>query len=68
MLRILQLPMTKEILGKMTAEERSLFLLLGYASNQVNALPRSTSPGLTVSYKALGPGRAYCCMWLRNCS
>jgi hypothetical protein len=38
MLEILRLPMTKEILGKMTPEERSLFLLLGYASNQVNAL------------------------------
>jgi hypothetical protein len=30
--------MTKEVLDKMTTEERSLFLLLGYASNQVNAL------------------------------
>jgi hypothetical protein len=38
MLHVLQLPMTREILGKMTVEERSAFLLLGYASNQVNAL------------------------------
>jgi hypothetical protein len=38
MLDILQLPMTKEVLGNMTPEERALFLLLGYASNQVNAL------------------------------
>jgi hypothetical protein len=38
MLDILRLPMTKETLLKMTAEERCLFLLLGYASNQVNAL------------------------------
>jgi hypothetical protein len=38
MLEVLRLPMTKEVLGKMTPEERSLFLLLGYASNQVNAL------------------------------
>ena len=38
MLDILRLPMTKETLAKMTPEERSLFLLLGYASNQVNAL------------------------------
>jgi hypothetical protein len=38
MLDILRLPMTKETLSKMTPEERSLFLLLGYASNQVNAL------------------------------
>jgi hypothetical protein len=38
MLEVLRLPMTKEALGKMTPEERSLFLLLGYASNQVNAL------------------------------
>ena len=38
MLDVLRLPMTKEILAKMTPEERSLFLLLGYASNQVNAL------------------------------
>ncbi|UFZ03053.1 hypothetical protein LQG66_27965 [Bradyrhizobium ontarionense] len=38
MLNILRLPVTKEHLLKMTKEERSLFLLLGYASNQVNAL------------------------------
>jgi hypothetical protein len=38
MLDILRLPMTKETLAKMTPEERSLFLLLGYASNQVNVL------------------------------
>jgi hypothetical protein len=38
MLDILRLPMAKETLAKMTAEERSLFLLLGYASNQVNLL------------------------------
>jgi hypothetical protein len=37
-LDILRLPMTKEILEKMTTEERGLFLLLGHASNQVNAL------------------------------
>jgi quinol-cytochrome oxidoreductase complex cytochrome b subunit len=30
MLDILRLPMTKETLAKMTPEERSLFLLLGY--------------------------------------
>src|ERR1700692_218187 len=38
MLHVLQLPMTKEVLQKMSVEERSLFLLLGHASNQVNAL------------------------------
>ena len=38
MLDILRLAMTKKTLSKMTPEERSLFLLLGYASNQVNAL------------------------------
>jgi hypothetical protein len=38
MLDILRLPMPKETLSKMTPEERSLFLLLGYASNQVNVL------------------------------
>ncbi len=38
MLDILQLPMPKETFAKMTPEERSLFLLLGYASNQVNVL------------------------------
>lgn len=38
MLDILQLPMTKETLAKMSLEERTLFLLLGYASNQVNVL------------------------------
>jgi hypothetical protein len=37
-LDILQLSMPKETLAKMTTEERSLFLLLGYASNQVNLL------------------------------
>jgi hypothetical protein len=35
MLDILQLPMPKETLTKMSAEERRLFLLLGYASNQL---------------------------------
>lgn len=38
MLDILRLPMPKDTLAKMTPEERSLFLLLGYASNQVNVL------------------------------
>jgi hypothetical protein len=38
MLDILRLPMPKETLAKMTPDERSLFLLLGYASNQVNVL------------------------------
>ena len=38
MLDILRLPMPKETLAKMTPQERSLFLLLGYASNQVNVL------------------------------
>jgi hypothetical protein len=38
MLDILRLPMPKETLSKLTPEERSSFLLLGYASNQVNVL------------------------------
>jgi len=38
MLDILRVPMPKETLAKMTPEERSLFLLVGYASNQVNLL------------------------------
>jgi hypothetical protein len=38
MLDILQLPMPKDTLAKMTPDERSLFLSLGYASNQVNLL------------------------------
>jgi hypothetical protein len=38
MLDILQLSIPKETLAKMTPDERSLFLLLGYASNQVNTL------------------------------
>jgi hypothetical protein len=38
MLDILRLPMPKETLSKMAPEERSLFLLLGYASNQVNLM------------------------------
>jgi hypothetical protein len=37
-LDILRLPIPKETLAKMTPEERGLFLLLGYASNQVNVL------------------------------
>jgi Rod binding domain-containing protein len=38
MIDILRFSVTKEHLLKMTKEERTLFLLLGYASNQVNAL------------------------------
>jgi hypothetical protein len=38
MLNVLRFAATKEQLLKMTREERTLFLLLGYASNQVNAL------------------------------
>jgi len=38
MLDILRIPITKANLLKMSPAERSLFLLLGYASNQVNAL------------------------------
>jgi hypothetical protein len=37
-LDILRIPIAKDDLLKMSAPERSLFLLLGYASNQVNAL------------------------------
>ena len=37
-LRITRIALPKEKLNKLTAEERSLFLLLGYASNQINAL------------------------------
>ena len=38
MIDVLRIAVTKDDLLKMTAEERSLFLLLGYASNQVNPL------------------------------
>jgi hypothetical protein len=38
MLAVLRIPISKVDLLKMTVEERSLFLLLGHASNQVNAL------------------------------
>jgi hypothetical protein len=38
MIDVLRFPVTKDHLLKMTKEERALFLLLGYASNQVNAL------------------------------
>src|ERR1700736_1371840 len=38
MIDVLRFGVTKEHLLKMTKEERTLFLLLGYASNQVNAL------------------------------
>jgi hypothetical protein len=37
-LDILRMDVTKELLRKMEKEERALFLALGHASNQVNAL------------------------------
>jgi hypothetical protein len=37
-LDILRMDVTKELLRKMAKEERALFLALGHASNQVNAL------------------------------
>ncbi len=37
-LKITRIALPKEQLQKLTAPERSLFLLLGYASNQINAL------------------------------
>jgi ABC-type Na+ transport system ATPase subunit NatA len=37
-LDILRLDITKDLLRKMAKEERCLFLALGHASNQVNAL------------------------------
>lgn len=37
-LKITRIALPKEKLQKLTARERSLFLLLGYASNQINAL------------------------------
>jgi|SRR5665213_4006995 len=38
MLDVLRLPVTQDHLLKMTKEERALFLVLGHAANQVNAL------------------------------
>jgi hypothetical protein len=38
MLDILRMDITKDLLRKMAKEERCLFLALGHASNQVNAL------------------------------
>src|SRR5260370_34887186 len=38
MLKIGRIALPKEQLQKLTGGERSLFLLLGYASNQINAL------------------------------
>jgi hypothetical protein len=38
MLDILRVALPKEQLLKLSAGERSLFLLLGYSSNQINAL------------------------------
>src|SRR5271169_2519841 len=38
MLKIARISLPKEKLQKLTAGERSLFLLLGYASNQINTL------------------------------
>jgi hypothetical protein len=37
-LDILRMDITKDLLRKMAKEERCLFLALGHASNQVNAL------------------------------
>jgi hypothetical protein len=37
-LRIMRIALPKDKLQKLTARERSLFLLLGYASNQINTL------------------------------
>jgi hypothetical protein len=49
-LDILQFSMPKETLAKMTTEERSLFLLVGYASNQVN-LHGSWSSSLQIRHQ-----------------
>jgi hypothetical protein len=38
MVKITRIALPKEQLQKLTAPERSLFLLLGYASNQINTL------------------------------
>jgi hypothetical protein len=38
MLKVTRIALPKEQLQKLTARERSLFLLLGYASNQINTL------------------------------
>jgi hypothetical protein len=38
MLKVTRIGLPKEQLDKLTPGERSLFLLLGYASNQINAL------------------------------
>ena len=38
MLKITRIALPKEQLQKLTASERSLFLLLGHASNQINTL------------------------------
>src|SRR6266545_1953892 len=38
MLRVIRVALPKEQLQKLAAGERSLFLLLGYVSNQINAL------------------------------
>jgi hypothetical protein len=49
MLKITRIALPKEQLQKLTVAERSLFLLLGYASNQINALWKlvvvATNPG-----------------------
>jgi hypothetical protein len=49
-LDILRMDVTKELLRKMEKEERALFLALGHASNQVNALWK-----LVISLRALQP-------------
>jgi hypothetical protein len=73
MLDILRLPMTKEILGKMTLEERGLFLLLGYASNQVLALlklvimRRTTHPRISPLSNGFAAGRLTFCSRHNRC-
>ena len=60
MQRITRIALPKAQLQKLTASERSLFLLLGYASNQINTLWKlvvvATNPGTTdpVEEKASG--------------
>jgi hypothetical protein len=38
MSKVIRIALPKEQLQKLSADERSLFLLLGYVSNQINTL------------------------------
>jgi hypothetical protein len=55
MQKITRIALPKEHLQKLTADERSLFLLLGYASNQINTLWKLVIVATTVLMSSRQP-------------